>query len=421
MELAFANAACGEREREERDGESRASHRGGSEVRDQREPELERVGEHIDSAAASRECGGSRAAAMQDREHDKRLEASIRRPAPLRRRRYRSCARSRVRTRSRASQPSPEHRAEPPGRDRPAGEQEDRQREQQHARPRRARHEPPRDRARRCEDPGGHQMRAPVAAIDGEHGQRDSRDGADQGAEAGRPDGPADQCAEGRWRRGERRAGRRPPRRARTNGGSAGSICAASISSEFVTARVPLPQAVNRPTLYRVRRSCDRAARACSLAPPDHRVRELHDLEQVHHVHRGGEREQPEQRRRRASRRRCHSPCWCGRMNRVREGGRARASRTRARCSRRPAAARSRCSRSGGGGAAGRRRRPAGRYLSRFAMTNDVSMIGTASTSSGKNERRRSTPSSEGPATARSRATNPSSIAPESPMKIRAG
>ena len=60
------------------------------------------------------------------------------------------------------------------------------------------------------------------------------------------------------------------------------------------------------------------------------------------------------------------------------------------------------------------------RYLSRRATTNPVSRIGTASTSSGKN---RATVAAvfSSPSTETAASTNPSSIAPESPMKIRAG
>ena len=59
-------------------------------------------------------------------------------------------------------------------------------------------------------------------------------------------------------------------------------------------------------------------------------------------------------------------------------------------------------------------------YLSRFASTNDVSTIGIASTSSGKN---RATVAAvfKRPWIETVASTKPSSIAPESPMKIRAG
>jgi hypothetical protein len=58
--------------------------------------------------------------------------------------------------------------------------------------------------------------------------------------------------------------------------------------------------------------------------------------------------------------------------------------------------------------------------LSRRATTNDVSMIGTASTSSGKKSATVAAVFSS-PCTESVASTNPSSIAPESPMKIRAG
>ena len=60
------------------------------------------------------------------------------------------------------------------------------------------------------------------------------------------------------------------------------------------------------------------------------------------------------------------------------------------------------------------------RYLSRLAKTNDVSTIGIASTTSGKN---RATVAAvfRRPWIDTAASTNPSNIAPESPMKIRAG
>ena len=59
-------------------------------------------------------------------------------------------------------------------------------------------------------------------------------------------------------------------------------------------------------------------------------------------------------------------------------------------------------------------------YLSRFATTNEVSMIGTASTSSG---RKRTTVDAvfRSPATETEASVKPSTSAPESPMKMRAG
>ena len=59
-------------------------------------------------------------------------------------------------------------------------------------------------------------------------------------------------------------------------------------------------------------------------------------------------------------------------------------------------------------------------YFSRFSTTNDVSMIGTASTSNGRN---RTTVDAvfNKPATEIDASVNPSTSAPESPMKIRAG
>ncbi len=60
------------------------------------------------------------------------------------------------------------------------------------------------------------------------------------------------------------------------------------------------------------------------------------------------------------------------------------------------------------------------RYLSRRATTKPVSRIGTASTSSGKN---RATVAAvfSSPSTETAASEKPSSIAPESPMKMRAG
>src|SRR4051812_14948664 len=60
------------------------------------------------------------------------------------------------------------------------------------------------------------------------------------------------------------------------------------------------------------------------------------------------------------------------------------------------------------------------RYFKRFAITNPVSMIGTASTSKGKN---RATVAAvfRRPSTETAASEKPSSIAPESPMKILAG
>ena len=59
-------------------------------------------------------------------------------------------------------------------------------------------------------------------------------------------------------------------------------------------------------------------------------------------------------------------------------------------------------------------------YLSRLATTNEVSRIGTASTSSGKSSVATAAVLSR-PWTDSVPSVNPSSIAPESPMKIRAG
>ena len=60
------------------------------------------------------------------------------------------------------------------------------------------------------------------------------------------------------------------------------------------------------------------------------------------------------------------------------------------------------------------------RYFSRFRTTNDVSMIGTARTSSGRNSTTVDAVFSS-PATEIGASVNPSTSAPESPMKIRAG